>query len=78
MAVQTRHLRPPLHAVPDPEPEHPVIGALTWVHLLNAAIRNRQELERVLLTARRAGNGAYAKDLEDAIRSLHRAERNAR
>lgn len=74
MAVRAPHLRP----VPDPEPEHPVIGLLTPLHLLNAAIRNRQELERVLLTARRAGNQAYAKHIEDAIRSLHRAEWKAR
>jgi hypothetical protein len=74
MTVQTRHLAP----VPDPQPEHPVIGLLTDLHLLNAAIRNRQELERVLLTARRAGNEDYSRHVEDAIRSLHLAERRAR
>lgn len=67
----TRHL----HPVPDPAPEHPVLRTIDKLHLLNAAIRNRQELERVLLTARRAGNEAYAKHVADAVRSLHLAER---
>ena len=74
MALQTRHLRP----VPDPEPEHPVLGMLTWLHLLNAAIRNRKELERIEGEARRAGNEAYADRLASAIESLRLAEGRAR
>ena len=70
--------RPKLHAVPDPQPEHPVIGTLTWLHLLNAAIRNRAELERIELEARRAGNEPYANHLADAIESLRLAEGRAR
>ena len=73
MSVQTRHLR----VAPEPQ-ENAVVLTIDRLHLLNAAIRNRQELERVLITARRVGNEAYAKHAEDAVRSLHLAERRAR
>jgi hypothetical protein len=72
--MRATHLKP----VPDPAPEHPVIGALTWLHLLNGAIRNRQELERLQLTARRAGRSQYADHLSEAIDALGLAERDVR
>jgi hypothetical protein len=71
------HLRR-LTAVPDPPKEHPVLKALTWVHLWNGAIKQRWELERLAREARAAGLSEYAGHLDAAVASVVSAEDRVR
>jgi hypothetical protein len=77
MPSSVSHLRR-LAVVPDPPEEHPVLKALTWVHLWNGAIKQRWELERLAREARGAGLDEYAAHLDAAVASVVSAEARVR
>jgi hypothetical protein len=72
MGVVKGHL--PLRAVPDPEPEHPLIGALSWIHRLNGAVKIQRDAKHFISEAEKAGNP----EQELAFREVYAAAGRAR
>ena len=67
-----------LHSVPEPSVEHPIVGALSWLHRLNGAMKLEREARHFIAEAEKAGNEEQAQAFRDVRDAATRAREAAR